>query len=96
MKRGYINPKTLPDWSSMVTQVVVTEKNGLKFIHISGQVGVDPAKKVVGNGSIEAQTRQALINLQAAYLCSKLPLPASFSHPRGIAAGFPKRWRYLN
>jgi enamine deaminase RidA (YjgF/YER057c/UK114 family) len=66
MKRKFINPTSLPNWSSMFTQVVVTEKNGLNFIHISGQVGVDSTKKLVGNGSLQDQTRQALVNLQIA------------------------------
>jgi enamine deaminase RidA (YjgF/YER057c/UK114 family) len=66
MKRQHLNPATLPDWSSMFSQVVVTERNGLKFIHISGQVGVDRDKKRTGDGSLRVQTRQALANLQAA------------------------------
>lgn len=66
MKQQHLNPATLPDWSSMFSQVVVTERNGLKFIHISGQVGVDRDKKRVGDGSLRVQTRQALANLQAA------------------------------
>ena len=66
MKHEHHNPKTLPDWSGMFSQVVVTEKNGLKFVHISGQVGVDETKKLVGDGSLRAQTRQALANLRLA------------------------------
>jgi enamine deaminase RidA (YjgF/YER057c/UK114 family) len=66
MKREHINPKALPDWSGMFSQVVITEQNGLKFVHISGQVGVDQDKNLVGDGSVEAQTRQALVNLQVA------------------------------
>ena len=44
MKREHHNPQTLPDWSGMFSQLVVTEQNGLKFVHISGQVGVDQSK----------------------------------------------------
>ena len=66
MKHEYSNPPTLPDWSGMFSQVVVTEKNGLKFVHISGQVGVDETKKLVGDGSLKAQTKQALTNLRLA------------------------------
>ncbi len=66
MKHEYFNPPTLPDWSGMFSQMVITEKNGLKFVHISGQVGVDQSKKLVGDGSLRTQTRQALTNLQAA------------------------------
>ncbi len=50
----------------MFSQVVTTEKNGVKFVHISGQVGVDADKKLVGDGSLRAQTRQALANLEKA------------------------------
>jgi enamine deaminase RidA (YjgF/YER057c/UK114 family) len=66
MKREYINPQALPNWSGMFSQIVLTEKNGLKFVHISGQVGVDQAKKLVGDGNLRTQTRQALANLQVA------------------------------
>lgn len=66
MKHEHHNPQTLPDWSGMFSQVVATEKNGLKFVHISGQVGVDQSKKLVGDGSLRAQTRQALANLRLA------------------------------
>lgn len=66
MKHEHVNPKTLPDWSGMFSQVVLTEKNGLKFVHISGQVGVDQDKNLAGDGSLRAQTRQALANLQLA------------------------------
>ncbi|WP_373516035.1 RidA family protein [Persicitalea sp.] len=67
MKREHLNPETLPDWSGMFNQVVVTEKHGLRLIHISGQVGVDRAKKVVGEGScLAVQTLQSLENLRAA------------------------------
>ncbi|MDQ3396090.1 MAG: RidA family protein [Bacteroidota bacterium] len=66
MKREYHNPTALPDWSGMFSQVVLSEKNGLKFVHISGQVGVDQAKKLAGDGSLRAQTQQALTNLKTA------------------------------
>lgn len=36
MKRKYINPTTLPDWSGMFSQVVTVEHQGLLFIHLSG------------------------------------------------------------
>jgi enamine deaminase RidA (YjgF/YER057c/UK114 family) len=66
MKRYYINPSTLPDWSSLFTQVVITEKNGLRFIHLSGQVGVHPDKTIAGKGDLQAQTSQALTNIREA------------------------------
>ncbi|QHT70299.1 RidA family protein [Rhodocytophaga rosea] len=66
MKKHYINPPALPDWSNMFTQIVVTEKNGLRLIHISGQVGVDADKIIAGKDNLQAQTHQALINLKIA------------------------------
>ncbi|MGD1894870.1 MAG: RidA family protein [Cyclobacteriaceae bacterium] len=66
MKREYSNPSALPDWSGMFTQIVTTEKQGLRLVHISGQVGVDQDKKIVGDGSLAAQTQQALENLKVA------------------------------
>lgn len=64
MKHSHLNPKTLPDWSGMFSQIVLTEKNGLKLVHVSGQVGVDHTKQLTGDGSLQAQTRQALHNLK--------------------------------
>jgi enamine deaminase RidA (YjgF/YER057c/UK114 family) len=66
MNRTFINPEKLPDWSGMFSQVVTVEKNGLKFIHVSGQVGVDASKSLVGSGNFGEQTMQALINLKFA------------------------------
>ncbi len=66
MQKQYINPEHLLDWSGMFTQVIVVERHGLKFIHISGQVGVDKHKKLKGSGSFQEQTRQSLANLQTA------------------------------
>jgi enamine deaminase RidA (YjgF/YER057c/UK114 family) len=50
----------------MFTQVVITESNGLRFIHISGQVGVDYHKNIAGKENLQAQSRQALVNLKIA------------------------------
>lgn len=66
IKRTFHTPDQLPDWSGMFSQLVVVEKNGLKFIRISGQVGVDKTKQLTGDGSIEAQTRQSFKNVQIA------------------------------
>lgn len=38
--------------------------NILKYVHISGQVGVDQTNKPAGDGSLLTQTRQALSNLK--------------------------------
>jgi len=66
MQKKYNNPESLPDWSSMFTQVVVVEHYVLRFLHISGQVGVDRDKQLTGNGNFQEQTRQSFANLQIA------------------------------
>ena len=66
MKKYYLTPATLPDWSDYFSQVTVIEKNGLKFIYLAGQVGVDRQKNLVGNGELRGQLKQTFSNLQAA------------------------------
>ncbi len=66
MKKYYLNPVTLPDWSNYFSQVAVVEKNGSKIIYLAGQVGVDHQKNLVGIGDLRAQLKQTFSNLQAA------------------------------
>ncbi|MDJ0588402.1 MAG: RidA family protein [Pleurocapsa sp. MO_226.B13] len=66
MKKYYLNPGTLPDWSNYFSQVAVIEKNGIKTIYVAGQVGVDRDKNLVGNGKLQAQLKQTFSNLQTA------------------------------
>ena len=66
MKKYYLNPAILPDWSNYFSQVAVVEKNGLKTIYVAGQVGVDRQKNLVGNGNLQAQLQQTFSNLQTA------------------------------
>jgi enamine deaminase RidA (YjgF/YER057c/UK114 family) len=66
LKRDYKNPKGLPDWNDFFSQIVVTEKVGLRFIFVSGQVGVDNNKEIVADGSFKAQVDQTFKNLQTA------------------------------
>ena len=66
MKKYYLTPATLPDWSDYFSQVAVVEKNGLKTIYVAGQVGVDRQKNLVGNGKLREQLKQAFSNLQTA------------------------------
>lgn len=66
MKKKYINPTTLPDWSSMFSQVVTIEHEGLLFVHLSGQVGVNANKDLAGSGDLKDQTKQVFSNLQMA------------------------------
>jgi enamine deaminase RidA (YjgF/YER057c/UK114 family) len=66
LKKYYLTPKTLPDWSTYFSQVAVVEKNGIKTIYLAGQVGVDHQKNLVGNGKLQDQLQQTFRNLQAA------------------------------
>lgn len=66
MKRYYFTPKSLPDWSNYFSQIIVVEKNGIKNIYLSGQVGVDCQKNLVGDGELPDQLQQAFINIQIA------------------------------
>ncbi|AFZ35353.1 Endoribonuclease L-PSP [Stanieria cyanosphaera PCC 7437] len=66
MKKYYLTPATLPNWSNYFSQVAVVEKNGIKMIYIAGQVGVDNQKNLVGNGKLRDQVEQTFRNLQTA------------------------------
>lgn len=66
MKKYYLTPATLPDWSDYFSQIAVIEKNGIKTIYVAGQVGVDRHKNLVGNGELREQLHQAFSNLQTA------------------------------
>ena len=66
MKKYYLTPATLPDWSNYFSQVAVIEKNGIKTIYVAGQVGVDRHKNLVGNGELRGQLKQTFSNLQTA------------------------------
>lgn len=66
MKKYYLTPATLPDWSTYFSQVAVVEKNGMKMIYLAGQVGVDNQKNLIGNGKLRAQVEQTFRNLQTA------------------------------
>jgi enamine deaminase RidA (YjgF/YER057c/UK114 family) len=66
MKRSHLNPETLPDWSSLFSQVVTAEVSGARLVYISGQVGVDADQHLVGDGGFRAQTDQAFRNVGAA------------------------------
>lgn len=66
MQKYYLTPATLPDWSNYFSQVAVVENNGFKTIYLSGQVGVDSQKNLVGNGEFPDQLEQTFRNLQTA------------------------------
>lgn len=62
MTKEFINPDTIHDTGGRYTHVV---KSG-NTVFIAGQVPLDTNGELVGDGDIEAQTRQVLINLEAA------------------------------
>jgi enamine deaminase RidA (YjgF/YER057c/UK114 family) len=66
LRRDYKNPKDLPDWSDSFSQIVVIEKAGLRFIFVSGQVGIDNNKEIFGDGTFKTQAEQTFKNLQTA------------------------------
>lgn len=66
MKKSFLSPETLPDWSTYFSQAVVVEKHGLKFIYLAGQVGVDAEKNLVGQGTFQDQLAQSFGNLNVA------------------------------
>lgn len=66
MKKYYLTPTTLPDWSTYFSQVAVVEKNGIRMIYLAGQVGVDSQKNLAGNGTLRDQVEQTFSNLQTA------------------------------
>lgn len=66
MTRTHLDPPDLPDWSSLFSQVVVTEGSRLRIVAVSGQVGVDAQQRICGNGSLEAQLDGAFRNLEVA------------------------------
>jgi enamine deaminase RidA (YjgF/YER057c/UK114 family) len=66
MKRTHLDPPDLADWSSLFSQVVVTEGSRLRIVAVSGQVGVDAQQRICGDGSLEAQLDGAFRNLAVA------------------------------
>ncbi len=66
MKRSYLNPPDLPDWSSFFSQIVCVEQHGSKQVFVAGQVGVNAQKQLAGDGGFAAQTKQAFDNLGTA------------------------------
>ena len=63
MNIEFLNP---PELCPTFGWTHVVASRGGKTIHISGQVGIDAAGKVVGVGDLKAQTEQAFKNIRAA------------------------------
>lgn len=66
MKKDYLNPSDLPNWSETFSQVVVVQTGSTRTIYVSGQVAVDANKAVVGKGDLGRQAKAALENLRKA------------------------------
>ena len=66
MDKTYLNPDDLPNWSDSFSQIVVVDAGSMRTIYLSGQVAVDPAHNVVGEGNLERQADAALANLTRA------------------------------
>jgi enamine deaminase RidA (YjgF/YER057c/UK114 family) len=66
MKKDYLNPFGLPNWSETFSQVVVVRAGSTRTIYVSGQVSVDADNKIVGPGDLAWQAEVALENLSKA------------------------------
>jgi len=66
MRFLHLNPTGLPDWSATFSQVVAVEHEGLRHVQVSGQVGVDEDKRLVGDGGFDAQVDGSFSNLEVA------------------------------
>jgi enamine deaminase RidA (YjgF/YER057c/UK114 family) len=66
VKLTHLNPSELPDWSSLLSQVVIAEGSPLRVIAVSGQVGVDRSQALSGDGGFGAQLDAAFKNLVVA------------------------------
>jgi enamine deaminase RidA (YjgF/YER057c/UK114 family) len=66
MKKIFTNPPALPSWPDFFTNIVTVKGNGMETIYISGQIGLDNNKNLVGEGTLLDQTTQAFKNLSIA------------------------------
>ena len=62
-ERRFLSPETLPAPSGYSH---VVDAPATRVIYISGQVPLDRSGELVGDGNVEAQTRQVFENLSAA------------------------------
>src|SRR5262249_28433529 len=69
MAKQFINPEDLPNWQQAFSQIVVIY-GPAKTIYISGQVAVDKDKRLIGQGDLAAQAKQAFQNLETAILAA--------------------------
>jgi enamine deaminase RidA (YjgF/YER057c/UK114 family) len=65
VKKEFLNPAGLPDWSDIFSQVVKVQAGSTTTIYISGQVAVDREHNIRGD-TLETQMAHALENLDTA------------------------------
>lgn len=65
IKKEFVNPPGLPDWSDIFSQVVKVQAGSTTTIYISGQVAVDREHHILGD-TLETQMAHALENLDTA------------------------------
>ena len=59
------NPDTVAAPMGTYSQAVRVETGDALWIHVSGQIAIDPEGNLVGSGDVRAQTRQVFENLKA-------------------------------
>ena len=74
MPLEHLNPRGLPDWSTLFSQAVVGEGSRLRIAVLSGQVGVDEHQVLAGDGSFAAQVERAFANLAVALSAARVSM----------------------
>jgi reactive intermediate/imine deaminase len=65
MRATRSNPDTVAAPMGTYSQAVRVETGDAIWIHVSGQIAIDPEGNLVGQGDVRAQTRQVFENLKA-------------------------------
>ena len=65
MRATRSNPDTVAAPMGTYSQAVRVETGDAVWIHVSGQIAIDPEGNLVGPGDVRAQTRQVFENLKA-------------------------------
>lgn len=66
MEKEFLNPRDLPNWQQVFSQLVIVKAAGVRTIYVAGQVSVDQQKNLIGVGDLTAQSEQAFLNLTRA------------------------------
>src|SRR5262245_30991392 len=66
MPKEHLNPPGLPQWAESFSKVVAVRGGETSTIYVSGQVAVDEAGRVIGEGDLAQQARKAFQNLATA------------------------------